>query len=115
MRSSSCSRWPPPGGVRTADPAEQRGDAPGGAAVTRLTELDALLQERTGLDLVRTRFEESQAGLELAVWILGDAEVVQAGGRLAPGGTVVALHPPKTVGTRLARRVTTVLGELPCG
>ncbi len=130
-------------GAAATSPAEEPGDAPA-APVTTLTDLETLLQERGGLDLVRTggselgpqagvpflahtRYEESQAGLEFDVWILadeqaarraqanlGDAEVVRGGARLARGCNVVVLHTEGTVGTELERRVNAVLAGLRC-
>ena len=130
-------------GAAATSPAEEPGDAPG-PLVTTLTDLETLLQERGELDLVRTggselgpqagvpfldhtRYEESQAGLELDVWILADehaarraranlsdAEVVRGGARLARGCNVVVLHTGGTVGTELERRVNAVLAGLTC-
>ena len=77
--------------------------------------------------LEHVRYEESRTGLELDVWVLGDvaaarraranlsdSEEIQEGGRLARGCNVVALYAPQTVGSAVARRVTTVLGDLRC-
>ena len=123
------------------DPGDAPG---GDAAVTTLTELEGLLQRDAGLELVRTgdrelgpqagvpflahtHYEESRTGLEFDVWILGDvgaarraranlgdADVIEEGGRLARGCNVVVLYQPPAVGTRVARRVNTVLGDLRC-
>ncbi len=130
-------------GPAATSPADVPAGAPG-LPVTTLTDLEMLLQERGGLDLVRTggselgpqagvpflahtRYAESQAGLEFGVWVLGDeqaarraranlsdAEVVRGGARLARGCNVVVLHTEGAVGTELERRVNAVLAGLRC-
>ena len=81
-------------GADATSPAEQPGDAPN-TGVTTLTEFETLLQERAGLDLVRTgggqelgpdagvpvlqhvRYQENTISTQFDVWTFGDVEAAR--------------------------------------